>query len=178
MPTITLVVPPEKFRDEELLQPREAFEQKGYTVQTVSMRTGEGEGMMGHKETFTQTLNDVNISQLDALVIVGGFGSVQHLWDNKDLHLLVQTAVDANKLVAAICVSPAVLAKAGVLQGKKAAVYDMPESQEAFKAGGATFTGEPVTIDGRIITANGPEAAKDFADAIINALEKQPVSAS
>ena len=177
MPNITLVVAPEQFRDEELLIPRKAFEAKGYSVQTVSTRTVEGEGMLGHKETFSQTLGQVNISQLEALVIVGGYGSVQHLWDNQDLHLLIQTTAQANKLVSAICVSPVVLAKAGVLSGKRATVWDMPESQEAFKAANVTYTGEPVTVDGKLITGNGPEAAQAFAEAIIAALEKQTVTA-
>jgi protease I len=35
---------------------------------------------------------------------------------------------------------------------------------------GADYTGESVTQDGRIITANGPEAAREFGKTIVNNL--------
>jgi protease I len=54
-----------------------------------------------------------------------------------------------------------------LLQGKQATVWEMPESLEALKKGGAIYTGEPVTEDGRIVTANGPEAAMEFGQAVI-----------
>ena len=34
------------------------------------------------------------------------------------------------------------------------------------------YTGENVTIDGNIITANGPKAAKSFGEAIVQKLEE------
>ena len=36
---------------------------------------------------------------------------------------------------------------------------------------GANYTGEQVTRDGNIITGNGPEAAKNFGKALVDALE-------
>lgn len=38
------------------------------------------------------------------------------------------------------------------------------------KAGGATYTGEGVTIDGKLITAEGPRSAKAFGEALAEAL--------
>jgi protease I len=32
---------------------------------------------------------------------------------------------------------------------------------------GATYTGNPVEVDGHIVTANGPEAAEEFAQAVV-----------
>jgi protease I len=60
------------------------------------------------------------------------------------------------------------LANAGLLNGKNATVWEMPESLEVFQQQGVNYTGESVTIDGHFITANGPDAAADFAKAIID----------
>lgn len=168
---IVMVVAPEQFRDEELLIPRQAFLEQGYPVQTVSSRTGEGVGMLGATELFTRTLEEVKACDFEALVIVGGYGAVKHLWDNPKLHKLVREAAIQDDLIAAICVSPVVLAKAGVLRGKQATVWDMPESQQAFNEAGVFYTGEAVTRDGQFITANAPEAAQAFAECIIAQLQ-------
>jgi len=37
--------------------------------------------------------------------------------------------------------------------------------------GGAFYTGNPVEVDERIVTGNGPAAARDFAKAVMEALE-------
>jgi protease I len=170
---ILMVIAPEAFRDEELLVPRAAFTQQGWTVDTASTRTGTATGMLGASESISLTLADVASRAYDAVIVVGGMGSPEHLWPNTELHGLLQTQAKQGRVVAAICLSGAVLANAGVLQGKQATVWEMPESVAALQAGGATFTGQPVTVDGNTVTANGPDAAQAFAEAVmarVNAL--------
>jgi len=60
-------------------------------------------------------------------------------------------------------------------KGKQLTVYETPESVAAIVNNGGTYTDEAVTVDGRLITANGPEAAEAFASALVVAL--QPVIA-
>ena len=54
------------------------------------------------------------------------------------------------------------MANAGILDNKRATVFDGVYIT-MLEAGGATYTGESVTVDGDIITANGPGAAEEFA---------------
>lgn len=177
MAHIVMVAAPQQFRDEELLLPRQAFEAAGHTVQTVSTQAVKGQGMLGHTETFSATLNDVDLTQTDALVIVGGYGAVEYLWPNTALHALCQQLFVKGQLVSALCVSPVVLAKAGLLNGKRATVWAMPETQAAFDEAGAIYTGDDVTVDGNLITANGPDASVAFAEAVLTALLPKMVSA-
>ena len=65
--------------------------------------------------------------------------------------------------MAAICLAPVVLARAGILKGKKATYYESTASFREMKAGGAVLVNKPVVADGRIVTANGPAASKEFA---------------
>jgi protease I len=55
------------------------------------------------------------------------------------------------------------LAKARVLEGRKATVWDSGGEQAALlEKYGAEYTGDTVTVDGLIVTANGPAAAEEF----------------
>jgi protease I len=169
---VLMMVAPEQFRDEELAVPRHAFLKEGWTVVTASTHRGEGTGMMGAQETFQVGLNDItNPSDYKALVIVGGYGAVEHLWHKAQLHELCRTMHAQGAVVSAICVSPVVLANAGLLSGKTASVFQMPESLEAFQQNHVTVADTPVTVDGCIVTANAPEVAQAFADAVIQAIQ-------
>lgn len=171
---ILMVIAAEQFRDEELLMPKQIFQDAGYETQIAACRLQEAKGMLGAVCKPDVLLKDVQAAEYDAAVVVGGMGSVQYLWDDADLHAILQAVAKAQRPVAAICLSGAVLAKAGLLRGKKATVWPTPESLAALKAGQAEYLEQPVVHDGQVITANGPEAAAEFAQAILLSLSSKP----
>ncbi|PIR71487.1 MAG: hypothetical protein COU43_02395, partial [Candidatus Nealsonbacteria bacterium CG10_big_fil_rev_8_21_14_0_10_37_25] len=78
------------------------------------------------------------------------------------------------KVLASICISPVILAKAGVLKGKKATVWSSPMDKvpvRILEENEAIYQDKSVVADGKIVTANGPAAAEKFAKAIITALK-------
>ena len=167
---VLLVIAPEQFRDEELLEPKKVFVSEGAEVTIAACKLGDAKGMLGATAKPDLLLKNVSPENYDACIVVGGMGSPAHLWDDKDLHLILQSMHNRNKVVAGICLSGAVLARAGVLKGKKATVWAMPESLAALKEGGASYQKEPVVRDGLVITAEGPEAAGKFAQTIVEAI--------
>lgn len=167
---ILMIIAPENFRDEELLHPREVFLSHGAEVTVASTKKGVANGKFGHKENVTVTLDDVAGQTFDAVVIVGGGGSPQYLWDNKRAHEIVRRHHEMGKVVSAICLSGAVLAKAGLLSGVEATVWKSDESMKVYKDCGVKFVDKPVVRSGKIITGNGPAAARDFGQAILSAL--------
>jgi len=57
-----------------------------------------------------------------------------------------------------------------VLKGRKATVWQSPLDKSAvkiLKEEGADYQKGPVVVDGKIVTANGPGAARKFAETII-----------
>ena len=87
-------------------------------------------------------------------------------------HLTAQEAVNRKKVLAAICIAPTILAKAGVLDGKRATVWNKEgNNSKILENHGAIFTDEMVIVDGKIITANGPDAAEGFAIKIVEMLK-------
>jgi len=167
---ILMVVAPEQFRDEELLEPKKIFEEEGAEVVVASTQAGEAKGMLGARVTPDAQIKDVKASEFDAVAVVGGMGSPDHLWQNDTLHNILREMNTTNKVVSAICLSGAALANAGVLESKEATVWPMPESLQALEKGKAKYKKQPVVKDGRTITANGPEAAREFGETIVKEL--------
>lgn len=170
-PMIACVIAPEKFRDEELFVPKAAFENAGYQTVIASTRVGTASGMLGGFAIATRPIADLKPADLVALVVVGGSGSHAHLWGHAGLHDLAREMSAAGKPVAAICISPAVLARAGLLKGKKATVFKDQASIAELEKGGALYAPQSCVADGNIITASGPEAAAEFAEEILRQLK-------
>ncbi len=168
---ILMLIAQEDFRDEELLVPKEIFTNEGATVVVASVDTTEAVGMLGTKVKPDIALKDVSADDYDAVVFVGGRGCIGY-WDHSLAHRLALNAYVKNKVIGAICFAPVILANAGVLQGKKATVFRTGSSLDAFERNGVTYCEEGVVVEGNMVTARGPEVAKEFALALVNILSK------
>jgi len=160
------------FRDEEYFVPKEILEKGGIEIKTASNQKGTAIGADGGEVEIDLLVSEINPAEFDAVVFVGGPGCLLNL-DNENSYKVTQETVSQNKILAAICVSPAILAKAGVLQGKKATVWNSLMDKSAVKTlkeNGAIYQDEVVVVDGKIITGNGPDAAKEFGEEIIKGL--------
>ncbi len=167
---ILMVIAQDQFRDEELAEPRKIFLDEGAEVVVASTAAGVAKGMLGARCQPDAQVCDVNPAHYDAIVIVGGMGSPTYLWENTTVHRLLQQMDKDEKVVAGICLSGAVLAKAGVLKNKEATVWPCTESLAALAEGEARYLKKPVVFDGRTVTAVGPEAAHDFGQTIVEKL--------
>ncbi len=114
------------------------------------------------------TLDQALASDYDMLVLPGGLPGADHLNDDERIIKLIQQMAAVDKYICAICAAPRALARAGVLEGKRATSY--PGTLDKMDIPGMNFSGEPVTIDGKIITSRGPGTALDFALSLIEAL--------
>ncbi|MDI9644426.1 MAG: DJ-1/PfpI family protein [Candidatus Verstraetearchaeota archaeon] len=170
MAKVLIVVAEKGFRDEEFDIPYKAFKAAGHDVTVASTGPGFAEGKLGMRIKPDTTVDSVDPSGLDALVIAGGPGSPAYLWANKRLHELIRSVAGRGGVVAAICLAPVALARAGVLVGRNCTVYRTPESVREMEAAGGKLQKDHVVVDGRLVTGDGPEAAKPFAEAILKLL--------
>lgn len=167
--SVLMVIAPKDFRDEEFKEPFDLFTKSGITVTIASTDTTPAKGMLGMIVKPGITIEQVNPDSFNALVVVGGTGC-QVLWDNTTLHKIVQNFHRAKKTIAAICIAPVVLARAGILKETKATVY--ASVKDDLTSCGAQYTGADIEVSGNIITASGPQAAKEFSQAILNKLKQ------
>jgi protease I len=165
---VVFVIAFRSFRDEELLEPRAALDAAGATTRIASSALGTAEGMLGARVAVDLLYTAVRLDELDALVFVGGEGAAEY-WEDRAAHKLAKEAQAKGKLLGAICFAPSTLANAGLLEGRKVSCFATRRGH--LQSRGAIVTGAPVTTDGRLVTAEGPAAAKAFGVALVEALD-------
>ncbi|WP_314949476.1 DJ-1/PfpI family protein, partial [Hoylesella shahii] len=82
-----------------------------------------------------------------------------NLKEHKQLADVLRQQAEAGRMIGAICAAPMVLGTMGLLQGRRATCY--PGVEHTLH--GAEYTGQLVTVDGNIITGEGPAAAFPYA---------------
>lgn len=167
MKTVLMVIAPETFRDEEYAHPKEVLEGRGARVVTASVKPGTCTGKNGMTAEAQIAVAEADALDYDAVVFVGGAGA-KVFFDDPFAHALARAARDEKRVLGAICIAPSILARAGLLKGWPATAFET--QRDDLEAHGAIWTGEPVTVEGHVITANGPEAARDFGVALADAL--------
>ena len=138
----------------------------GIHVITASVM-GRKEILSSHQVTLLADAcaEEVDFRNADVVVLPGGMPGTTHLGENSIVRKQC-TAFAADKYVAAICAAPSVLAGLGLLVGKHATCHPAVEE----KLSGAIVTGEPVTVDGNIITGQGLGAGIPFALKLVEIL--------
>lgn len=169
MKKIVFVVAPQNFRDEEYIEPKKILEDAGFHVVTASTVVGEIYGKIKIKANSDILVKNINPDDYDAIFFIGGPGASIYFNDGF-VHNLIKLFLNAGKIVSAICIAPTILANAGILKGKNATVFS--DGAEALIKGGANYTAKNVEIDGNILTGDGPQSAKEFAQTLIKLLNK------
>jgi len=165
-----LIIANENYQDQEYEVTKKVLEKNKIETITAAKTAGKCRGKFGAATTAVISIDDLDVSDYDAVIFIGGPGAVSYQQDVQ-AHLTAQEATTQNKVLAAICIAPTILAEAGVLEGRKATVWNNDGKQaKILIKNGAAFTNAAVTIDGKIITANGPEAAEKFGQTIVKSL--------
>ena len=106
------------------------------------------------------------IMEADMIIFPGGATGAKHLRENPYVITMLQQMAERGKYIAAICAAPTVLARAGLLEGKKYTAY--PGFEAEITQG--EYQAENVVIDGNIITSRGPATVFDFAYTLVDIL--------
>lgn len=162
-----LVVPPSGFQDQELSETSRTLALASVQTVIASTRAGRIVGTFGGFAQADLPLNRVKVEDFDAVVFIGGLGTIEY-YSNPLAVGLARQAVAQQKVVAASSTGPVILANAGVLRGVRAT--SLPAERNQLVLAGAVFTGAGVERDGRIITSTGPLVVPLFAGAIVDAL--------
>lgn len=125
----------------------------------------------GERHVIKESVKDVNLDEVDAVIIPGGF-SPDYLRRFPEVLSFVRDAYQKGKVVASICHGPWVLISAGITRGKK--VTGVVAIKDDIVNSGATYEDVPVVRDGNLITSRVPDDLPEFCQAIIEALSTQP----
>ncbi|OAN58863.1 DJ-1/PfpI/YhbO family deglycase/protease [Sphingomonas sp. TDK1] len=168
-----LMLATDGFEESELFEPRQALLDAGAQVTLASITTdpitGESGGEKGKSITPDTTLDQIELDQFDALVLPGGVGNPDKLRMNAKAVEIARSFMDSNRLVAAICHAPWLLAEADVVAGRR--LTSWPSIRTDLANAGADVVDEEVVSDGNLITSRKPDDIPAFNLAVIAALE-------
>ncbi len=171
---VLIVIAPNGFQDYEYGKTKEVLEQSGIETVTGSKTLGKCRGAFGAETEAELSLGEVDASRFDGIAIIGGSGCLQAFSEDSEIIELIKNFSSQNKVTAAICIAPVLLAQSGILDGKKATVWNGDGGQAPrIEKYGAKFVDESVVVDGNIVTANRPKAAEEFGVKIVNLLKAE-----
>lgn len=156
----------EGFEELEAVTIIDILRRAGVEVVVASLAGSPVTGSHGIRISADTPLGALAEQDFDMIALPGGMPGADHLKKDARIGDLVRRLHEAGRPVAAICAAPMVLAAAGVLDGRRATSYPgfLADASEA------TVVGEPVVVDGSVITSRGPGTALDFALALVEAL--------
>jgi len=171
MKKVLFIIASEGFQPMEYFEPKKVLENAGVEIITGSDKKGKAvSAYTTETAEATIALEEVNIDDYDGVFLVGGPGAMEYL-NNEKTYKIIREASNSGKPWGAICISPRILAAAGVLAGKKATGWDGDgELGKILKKAGAEYVDEPVVVDNNLITATGPSTALDWGEAILEKL--------
>jgi len=134
---------------------------------------GQGEGEVITLSRGVRIVPDTSLAAVaedtfDMVVIPGGAPGAERLGGDPVLRELLQRHAKAGRYTCAICAGPTVLARAGLLSGRRATSF--PGALEALELPDTEITERPVEADDTILTSRGPGTAMDFALELIERL--------
>lgn len=127
--------------------------------------TGEKQvaGSHGISVSMDKTLEEVDFTQVDMLVLPGGMPGTLNLEACEPLMEKVREFDREKKYISAICAAPTILGHLGILEGREACCY--PEMEDGLV--GAKVSYDRVTVSDHIITSRGMGTAIEFGLQII-----------
>jgi 4-methyl-5(b-hydroxyethyl)-thiazole monophosphate biosynthesis len=171
---LVLVPLAEGFEDLEAITITDLLRRAQIDVISAGLKPGPVKGSRGTIVVPDMSLDEALANKFDMIVLPGGQPGATHLEQDQRIHKLLQDMAANNKVIAAICAAPKVLATAGLLDGKQATSY--PGSVSAAEFPTVKLSTNPVVIDGNIVTSRGPGTAMDFTLTLIEMLVGAEVS--
>lgn len=154
------------FEEIEAITPVDVFRRASFDVDMI----GDAKEVTGaHDITMRvdRLFDETDFSQYDLIVVPGGLPGSTNLRDDDRVIQLLQQANENEKMLAAICAAPIVLAKAGLLDGKKHTNAPGFEKEIPY---GDHQSDAVVVIDGNIATSRGAATALEFSYQLVDQL--------
>lgn len=145
------------------------MENAGAEVHIISDASGTikgwSDGNWSNTYNVDKTLDNVNQSDYNALVLPGGVINPDILRRNKSAVQFVKSFFENHKPVAAICHGPWLLAEADVLKGRKITSFSSIKT-DMINAG-ANWVDEEVVVDEGLVTSRSPKDLPAFNDKLV-----------
>ncbi len=169
----------EGFEEIEALSPVDYLRRAGLEVVCAATATSSRNVKGAHGitvladillDSYLASLSEENLP--DAVVVPGGMPGAANIAECRSALSLIDSMVENNKIVAAICAAPAlVLSKTKALFCKEWTCYPQMENEASAKKFAQNHkSGIPFVCDGNLLTGRGPGAAEQFSMKLVELL--------
>ena len=158
------------FEETEAIAPLDLLRRAGVQVLTVGINGKTVYGGHGIGIEADITLEEMDLTALEMIIIPGGLGGVASVSASKEALDALRFAFQNDKYVAAICAGPTILAKLGITDGKQATCYPGCEEQ---MGSAIMLEAQAAVRDGNVITGTSAGCAIAFGLELVAALKGQ-----
>lgn len=156
------------FEEVEALLVVDILRRASILCDTISIKDKEVKSSHGIIVKADRLITESSMEEYDMLVLPGGGLGADNLRDNSMVIDWVKYFNQNNKYIAAICAAPQVLAKAGIIEGRRITSYPDDKYKKILSSG--IYTDEMVVVDNNIITSRGPATTFTFAYKLLDIL--------
>ncbi len=190
---ILIIIPKDYYNEEELEVPYELFKSEDANIivasskmkEAVGMKTGRRmpdrlivdsmEGITGDSYVTGGTGTRQIKAVFQGVVVVGGSGARNYLWEDKIVRLLITDRYKSEFVVAAIGQGIGCLAEANLVEALEVPVNESTAKKPFLKIlekGKALLSDEDLIIHERLVIGKDSSVAEAFAQAVIDEVEK------
>ena len=190
---ILIIIPKDYYDEEELEIPYELFKSEdaniiiasGKMKEAVGMKTGRRmpdrlivdsmEGITGDSYVTGGTGTRQIKAVFQGVVVVGGSGARNYLWEDKMVRLLLTDRYKSEFVVAAIGQGIGCLAEANLVEALEVPVDENTAKKPFLKIldkGKALLSNEDLIVYERLVIGKDSSIAKAFAEAVVDEVEK------
>ena len=172
---ILLVIPQNRFCDQQLSELKSTFDEVSMKTIILSKLGNEAVG-----EEKTRIIPDgilvdwdkkiLHKKNYDAVVVVGGKGAKNSIWNDPILPQILTDHFRAGKIVGALGLSVVSLARAGLLSRRDASTPNNKNCIRELEEAGAFVVDEPLTSADNVVTAADNSSGKLFGKEILRLL--------
>ncbi len=138
----------------------------GIEVVVAGLEDGPVTASRGVRLLPDMSLDEALQRDYDMVALPGGLPGSDHLANDQRISGILRDMTASGRFVGAVCAAPKVLARNGLLDGRKATAFPGVLQAEHHP----DITGEAVTRDGSVITSRSVGTVMDFALALVEAL--------
>lgn len=165
------------FEEIEALTQVDYLRRAGIEIKTLGIGKEYITGTRGIVVKSDMSVDDAEMTGVDMLILPGGLGGVDGIFGSEKAISMIREAYSKNVYIAAICAAPTILAKLGMLNGKKCICYPSMTDELAL-GGGIVMKDSAVVHDGNFITAKAAGSSEEFSFEIIRTLKNDTAAES
>src|SRR5205823_4914566 len=166
---IAFLVANEGAEQVELTRPWEAVKEAGAEADLIAPKAGKVQAFnhldKGDKFDVDQTIDDVDASEYDGLVLPGGVANPDILRTIDRAVSFVRDFFEQGKPVGVICHGPWTIVEADVVRGRT--LTSWPSLETDIRNAGGNWVDEEVHVDGGLVTSRKPDDLPAFNDKLV-----------